>query len=188
MKSLEPDAVKRQRTVAILMFIVPLIASCGPYQALTREYYKAPTTDGAVRPATITGSNDDKSDPSRPVKVFVYAIDGKPVGLPKPARCNFDRLYPVSPGNHTVTLYYAAGEYYTQSLVANAEISFDFEPDASYVAKGQFNEMSMGVMWIENKGKGTVAAERKEYPLKDNPGKGMPVGFAAMSDSCALPI
>jgi hypothetical protein len=178
--------LKMRQAAAVAVTVFGLSASgCGPYQALTREYYKIPTADSPSQLATITGSSDEQTDKAKPVKVFISAIDGKAVGLPKPARCNFDKRYPVTPGLRMLSLSYYVGPSYIHGQVANAEVPVNLEAGFGYIARGSYRE-GVAAIWVETNS-GQALGERQEYPLKDNPGKGMPIGFAAISDSCSLP-
>ncbi len=161
------------------------LSGCAPYQALTMEYYKAPTNVASGQLATITGSNDEYVDLNRPITVFVSAIDGQLVGLPKTARCNVDKHYQLSPGGHDIHVWYYIGLSYTRSQEAKGIIIADLEPGVRYVVKGGYRE-GMALVWIETQS-GKKVSHVREIPLKDNPGKNMPIGFAAMSDSCILP-
>ncbi len=164
-----------------------VLSGCGPMQALTREYYRPPTESGAASIATVTGSDDASTGVAKPTRAFVGGIDGKPVSLPKSARCSYDKRYRLAPGDHVVGISVTVGSAYTDSLVGYGELPLIADTNARYVAKAQFRPDSAATIWIEDESNGKDITARKEITLKDSPQKGIPVGFAAIANSCSLP-
>jgi hypothetical protein len=166
----------RPKLLALGISTSLLVAGCA-------ASYKPPP-DAETSKIEISGTLDDRVDPKQPIYAFVASIDGQRVGTEKSARCNFDRRYALVPGVRSIIIGYSVGRDWTESLVGRTEISLDSKPGIHYVAKGAFRPPSTGLISVESNGKLLV---QREIPLVPHPQKNIPVGFAAMVNSCALP-
>lgn len=171
--------------LSIAVFL--MTSACGPMQALTREYYNPPIDSKSPAFATVTGYDTAIAGNAKPVRAFVGGIDGKPVSLAKPARCNFDKKYGLTAGKHLVGVSVTIGPSYTDSLVGYAELPLTAEPGKNYIVKAEFRSEAKAAAWIVEASTGTDVTTRTEIVLKDSPQKGSPIGFAAIANSCSMP-
>ena len=79
------------------------------------------------------------------------------------------------------------GSSYTESLVGYAELSLVTEHGINYVAKAEYRPEVMAAVWIEEASTGRVVTSRADLVLRDSPQKGVPIGFAAIANSCSMP-
>lgn len=168
----------------VLAPLLCMLQACGPMQALTREYYKPPAPIAGQVYATVTGSDTGKADGVNRIRAYVGGVDGKSVSLPKTARCNFNKLYTISPGARAIGLSLTIGRAYTESVVAYEEVLLVAEEGKHYVAKGDKLDSTKATVWIEEVATGRQVTVRHEIQLRDNPQKRMPMGFAVIEDAC----
>lgn len=149
--------------------------------------YKPPVQVAGVSNGSITGTLDEKTDSKKPVRVFVFKVDGVPVATAKSSRCDYDKRRVIAPGQHVISVGFSVGTSWTQGLVGYTDIPLTFSASSDYLVKGAFKQDKTGSVWVEQVTDGKVIAGKIDIELVDHPQRNIPIGFAAMVDSCAIP-
>lgn len=136
--------------------------------------------------ATISGSKTQGQKPLSPILVFMDSIDKKVTGRAKEQRCSFNKQFPLLPGKHELLVVITAGESFASSRFGVATVQINASPNVRLTIKGETSSNVSGTVWVEDSN-GSIASEKVAVTLKDSPSKGMPIGFAALEDSCSLP-
>lgn len=165
--------------------VLATLIACGTASCAT--FYKPPTQEAGASNGSITGNFDEKTDSANPVHAFVFKVDGVRVATEKSSRCDYGKHWAVAPGQHVISVGFSVGTSWTSGLVGYADFSLTFFPSSNYIIKGAFNQNKKGVVWVEQASDGKVVAEKKDIELKEHPQRNIPIGFAAMVDSCAIP-
>jgi len=163
------------------LLMLALLSGCGVLNPNTKFHEDVPAENSH---ATITGSRTPGPRGLDPVTLYVSTIDQGTVGSPKKARCNFNRVYRVTPGEHEVLVGLYAGSMFASSSVAVSPVVVNVELGQKLMVKGRVDSEKTAIMWIEDEPTGTVISARITTALAPSPAKGMPVGFAFMDDSC----
>ncbi|WP_341237058.1 hypothetical protein [uncultured Limnobacter sp.] len=136
--------------------------------------------------AIISGSKTQGQKPLSPILIYMDSIDKKVTGRAKEQRCSFNKSFPVSPGKHELVVVIAAGESFASSRFGFAALQVNALPNAKLILKGEVSSDVSAKVWAQDSN-GSIVTEQVSVTLGDSPSKGMPIGFAALEDSCSLP-
>jgi hypothetical protein len=165
--------------------VLATLVACGTAGCAT--FYKPPTLEAGTSSPLISGNLDEKTDPANPVYAFAFKVDGVRVATEKSSRCDYDKRRAIAPGQHVISVGFSVGTSWTRGLVGYADFPLMFFASSNYIIKGAFNQNKTGAVWVEQVSDGKIVAERKDIELKEHPQRNVPIGFAAMVDSCAIP-
>lgn len=135
--------------------------------------------------ASISGSKTIGINSLSPILVIVDSIDKKATGRAKAQRCNFDTPYPITSGSHEFLVAVIVGEPFAASRFGVASIRIDAKPKSKLVLRGEAYSADLAAIWIADDS-GNPVSEKTKITLKDSPSKGVPVGFAALENSCSF--
>jgi len=162
-----------------------LVAACG-IVGPKLDFYDSSVAAKEPDSATISGSKTITTKPLSPFLVFLDSIDKKVTGRAKTARCNFNTPYLIAPGPHELLVVVSVGEPYAYSRFGVATLSISAAPKSRLVLQGEAYSDMTAAIWVSDSA-GNQITEKQPVTLKDNPAKGMPIGFAAIDDACSLP-
>lgn len=170
---------------AILATMSLATVSCGVVGPKI-DFYDPSEAERQGTAARIVGSKSIGEKPLSPILVYLGQIDGKATGRAKAARCNFDSPYPVSPGAHDLLVAISAGELFATSRIGHATLQIEIPSNSLLTVRGEVHSSVSATLWVTDK-TGAAIGDQIPVVLKDSPSKGMPIGFAMMEDSCAMP-
>ncbi len=165
--------------------VLATLIACGMAGCAT--FYKPPTPEAGTSSPTIAGNLDEKTDSANPVYAFPFKVDGVRVATEKSSRCEYDKRRAIASGQHVISVGFSVGASWTRGLVGYADFPLTFSVSSNYVIKGAFNQNKTGAVWVEQASDGKVVKERRGIELKEHPQRNIPIGFAAMVDSCVIP-
>lgn len=167
------------------LFFSIAVSACGVIGPKL-DFYDSASVAKEANVATISGSKTQAQQPLSPVLIFMDSIDKKVTGRAKEQRCSFNRNFSVLPGKHELLVVITAGEPFASSRFGVATVQISAMPNAKLTLKGEAHSNISATVWAEDSA-GGIASEKVAVTLKDSPSKGMPIGFAAIEDSCSLP-
>lgn len=149
------------------------------------DFYDPTVVVNDSNAASISGAKLVGNKPLSPFLVFVDSIDKKATGRAKAQRCNFNTPYPITTGPHDLLVVVSVGEPFAASRFGVASVRIDAKPKSKLVLHGEAYSADLAAIWILDSS-GNPVSEKIVVTLKDSPSKGMPVGFAALEDSCSF--
>lgn len=178
-------ATRPHLKTAILLVLSLTLISCGIVGPKI-EFYDSSIALKDTTAAKIVGSKSLGQKPLSPVLVYLGSIDGKATGRANAARCNFNSPYSITPGPHHLLVAISAGEMFATSRFGYVSVQIEVQPSSRLTVQGEVLAANSALLWVTNE-EGKVVLEKTAVVLKDSPSKGMPLGFAMIEDSCAIP-
>jgi hypothetical protein len=179
--------VKKLMSRLNILLLVPFVTLSGcAIVGPKLDFYDSALIAKEPNRATISGSKTQGQTSLSPILIFMDSIDKKVTGRAKEQRCSFNKPFPVSPGTHEIVVVITAGESFASSRFGFAALQVKALPNAKLILKGEVSSNVLAKVWAEDSN-GSIVTEQVAVTLKDSPSKGMPIGFAAMEDSCYLP-
>lgn len=179
--------VKKLMSRLNILLLVPFVTLSGcAIVGPKLDFYNSALIAKEPNRAIISGSKTQGQKPLSPILIFMDSIDKKVTGQAKEQRCSFNKPFPVSPGKHELVVVITAGETFASSRFGFAALQVNAMPNAKLILKGEVSSNVSAKVWAEDSN-GAIVTEQVAVTLKDSPSKGMPIGFAAIEDSCSLP-
>ena len=150
----------------VLVCTLPLLTACMSMKNvkdLPAELIYQPPVSGAT--ATIMGKMEPRHTQLVGDRIaYIIDIDGKrvPKGKKEAYSATWDKVYPITAGEHTVTVTYRMAGHYTQptkitfNAIANKNYQLDFVTD---IGTAWMSKDSYADIWIKDKATGEPVTE-----------------------------